>query len=250
MPRFDLTVTTHDGICPISVITPTGAVGPWPAVILFMDMFGIRPAMREMGQRLADGGYLVLLPDLYYRQGSYAPKIPSQVYKDPRSMKNLAKWVCSLDRGRNISDIAAFLGFLFTRPEVAGDRFGITGYGMGGTIALTAAGAFPDRFAAVASFHAGNLATGHPDSPHLFARNITGSVYIASNIEDSEFSEEQKTRLAQALAKARVNHLIETYPGGRHGCRVPDVPTFDPTAAERHWAILFRLFRETLAEEH
>jgi carboxymethylenebutenolidase len=250
VPRFDLTIETRDGICPVSVVTPTGAVGPWPAVIFFMDGFGIRPAMWEMGQHLANGGYLVLLPDLFYRQGSYPPKIPSQVHGEPRLMKNLTKWASSLDRDRNISDTAAFIRFLFTRPEVAGDRFGVTGYGMGGTIALTVAGAFPDRFAAVASFHGGNLATDHPDSPHLFVRNITGRVYIASAMEDSDFPEEQKIRLARALAEAGVDHLIETFPGGRHGCAVPDVPTFDLAAAERHWAALFRLLRDTFAIEH
>jgi carboxymethylenebutenolidase len=247
MSRLEVTIKTRDGICPASVFTPADIVGPWPAVIFFMDGLGIRPAMWEMGQRLADGGYLVLLPDLYYRFGSYPPKNPSQVLADPVLLKELMKFVTSLDRDRKISDAGAFIEFLSSRPEVKGDRFGATGYCMGGNASLTAAGAFPDRFAAVASFHGGNLATDQPDSPHLFVKNITGRVYVAGAIEDASFPEEQKNRLEKALTDAGVDHVVETYPGARHGFAVPDVPVFDPTAAEHHWAALFRLFHETLA---
>src|SRR6202011_440066 len=126
----------------------------------------------------------------------------------------------------------AVLEFLSSRADVKGKRFGATGYCMGGNASLTAAGAFPDRFAAVASFHGGNLGTDKPDSPHLFVRNITGRVYVAGAIEDASFPEEQKIRLEKALIEAGVNHLVETYPGARHGFAVPDVPVFDPTASE------------------
>jgi carboxymethylenebutenolidase len=247
MPRLDVAIKTRDGICPASVFTPADMVGPWPAVIFFMDGLGIRPAMWEMGQRLADGGYLVVLPDLYYRLGKYLPRNPSQVWADPRLREDLMRFVSSLDRDRKISDAAAFIEFLSTRPEVKGTRFGATGYCMGGNISLTAAGAFPDRFAAIASFHGGNLATDQPDSPHLFVKSITGRVYVAGAIEDANFSEEQKNRLEKALTEAGVDHLIETYPGARHGFAVPDLPVFDPAAAERHWAALFRLFHEAFA---
>ena len=246
MPRIEVTIKTRDGICPASVFTPAGTAGPWPAAIFFMDGLGIRPAMWEMGQRLSDGGYLVLLPDLYYRLGSYPPKNPSQVLADPKLLKELMKSVTSLDRDRKISDAGAFTEFLSSRPEVKGDRLGATGYCMGGNASLTAAGAFPSRFAAIASFHGGNLAADRPDSPHHFVKNITGRVYIAGAIEDASFPEEQRNRLEQALTEAGVNHLVETYAGARHGFAVPDVPAFNPGAAERHWAALFRLFHETL----
>jgi len=247
MPRLEVTIKTRDGNCPASVFTPANKVGPWPAIIFFMDGLGIRPAMWEMGQRLADGGYSVLLPDLYYRQGSYPPKNPAQVLADPKLMGELMKLVGSLDRDKKVSDAGAFIEFLSSRPDVKGNRFGSTGYCMGGNASLTAAGAFPGRFAAVASFHGGNLATNQPDSPHLFVNNITGRVYVAGAIEDGSFPEEQKNRLEKALTEARVDHLVETYPGARHGFAVPDVPVFDPTAAERHWAAMFKLFGETLA---
>jgi carboxymethylenebutenolidase len=246
MPRAEVTIKTRDGNCPASVFTPASKVGPWPAVIFFMDGLGIRPAMWEMGQRLADGGYLVLLPDLYYRQGSYPPKNPRQVLADPKLMGELMKLVTSLDRDRKVSDAGAFIEFLSSRPDVKGNRFGSTGYCMGGNCSLTAAGAFPGRFAAVASFHGGNLATEQPDSPHLFVKNITGRVYIAGAIEDASFPEEQKNRLEKALTDARVDHLVETYPGARHGFAVPDVPVYERTAAESHWAAMFKLYGETL----
>jgi carboxymethylenebutenolidase len=246
MPRLDVTIKTRDGICPASIFTPADRVGPLPAVIFFMDGLGIRPVMWEMGQRLADGGYLVLLPDLYYRAGPYPPKNPSAVFADPKLREELMKLVGSLDRDRKIADAGAFLEFLSSRPDVKGRRFGTTGYCMGGNASLTATGGFPDRIAAAASFHGGNLATDQADSPHLFVKNITGRIYVAGAVEDASFPEEQKSRLEQALTEAGVDHLVETYPGARHGFAVPDVPVFDPTAAERHWAALTKLFRETL----
>ena len=112
MPRAEVTIKTHDGNCPASVFTPANGKGPWPAVIFYMDGLGIRPVMWEMGQRLADGGYLVLQPDLYYRFGSYPPKVASEVLGNPKSMEELMKWVNSLDRDRKVSDSGAFLEFL------------------------------------------------------------------------------------------------------------------------------------------
>jgi carboxymethylenebutenolidase len=245
MPRLDVAIKTRDGICPASIFTPSELGDSWPAVIFFMDGFGIRPVLWEMGQLLADGGYSVLLPDLYYRLGLYPPASPSEVLADPKLREDLMQRVTSLDRDRKISDTAAFIEFLSSRPEVKGDRFGAVGYCMGGNAALTAAGAFPDRFAAVASFHGGNLATDQPDSPHRFVGAIAGRVYVAGAVEDASFPEEQKHRLEATLTEAEVDHVVETYPGARHGFAVSDVLAFDPAAAERHWRALFKLFRDS-----
>lgn len=165
MPRADVMIKTRDGNCPASLFTPASGKGPWPGVIFYNDGLGVRPVMWAMGQRLADGGYLVLQPDLYYRFGSYPPKVASAVLSDPQAMGELMKWVNSLDRDRKVADSGAFIDFLSARPEVKGKRFGATGYCLGGNASLTAAGAFPDRFAAVASFHGGHLGTEKPDSP-------------------------------------------------------------------------------------
>ena len=181
MPRTDVSITTRDGICPASVFN---GAGPWPAVLFFMDGLGLRPALWEMGGRLADGGYLVLLPDLYYRVGSYPPKDPAVVLSDPKARDEMRKLVMSLDRDRKISDTGAFIDYLLSRSDIKGDRFGTTGYCMGGNCSLTAAGAFPDRLAAIASFRGGNLATEKPDSPHLFVGKFRRRVYVAGAIED------------------------------------------------------------------
>jgi carboxymethylenebutenolidase len=246
MPRTEVHIRTRDGICPASLFTPAEGSGPWPGVIFFMDGPGIRPVMWEMGQRLADGGYTVLLPDLFYRVGPYEPMDPAKLFSDPALRELLmTKFVGSLDRERKISDTGAFIEFLSMRQEVDGEQFGCTGYCMGGNCALTAAGAFPERFAAIASFHGGNLASDKPDSPHLFVESITGRVYVAGAIEDTSFPQEQKERLETALATAGVDHAIETYQA-RHGFAVPDLPSFDAAAAERHWKALFTLLGETL----
>jgi carboxymethylenebutenolidase len=211
-----------------------------------MDGPGIRPALWAMGQRLADDGYVVLLPDMFYRTGSYEPMVPSEILADPERRAGMMKMVQALNRDTKISDAQAFIDFLDARPDVKGDRYGTTGYCMGGNVSLTVAAAFPERIVATASFHGGNLAAENPESPHHFAGAITSRVYVASAIEDSSFPDEQKVRLERALEEAGVAHTIETYPA-RHGFAVPDMPTFDAMAADRHWAALAQLFGSTLA---
>jgi len=216
-------------------------------VIFYMDGLDIRPVTWEMGQRLADAGYLVLQPDLYYRFGGYPPKVPSEASSSQASMAELMKWVKSLDRDRRVSDSGAFPEYPSSRSDVSGERFGATaGYCMGGNASLTAAGAFPDRFAAVASFHGGNLGFDKPDSLHNHVKGITGRVYVAGAVEDASFPDEQKMRLEKALNEAGVNHLVETYAGARHGFAVADLPGFNKEAAERHWTSLLKLFQDSL----
>jgi carboxymethylenebutenolidase len=246
MPRLELSIPTADGTCPASLFTPSSGTGPWPGVIFFMDGLGIRPAMWEMGQQLADAGYAVLLPDAYYRFGPYPPMDPPAIFTDEAARAKLMEWVGSLTRERKVADTAAYVEFLTAQPEVKPGKFGATGYCMGGHAALTAAGAFPDSFAAIASFHGGFLGADSPDSPHQFAPAITARVYIAGAIDDPSFTDEQKARLEQALTDAKVEHVIETYEGAYHGFAVRDLPVYNPAAAERHWAALLKLFSQTL----
>jgi carboxymethylenebutenolidase len=246
MPQEHITITTPDGTCPASIFTPEGT-GPWPGVIFFMDGLGIRPSMWEMGQRLADAGYLVLLPDGYYRNGPYAPKNPIDVFTKPGGMDELMAMVGSLTRERKITDTAAYIATLEGNPNVKGETFGCTGYCMGGHAAITAVGAFPDKFAAAASFHGGGLATPAPDSPHLALKPTAAHVYVAGAVEDPFFSDEQKATLEQALTDAGISHLVETYEGAKHGFAVPDMPVYNQEAAERHWSNLLKIFKETLA---
>lgn len=244
MQRID--IQTRDGTCPSYVYRPDGA-GPWPAVLVFMDGVGIRPAMLEIGERLSRYGYFVLLPDLYYRSGPYAPMNPHTVFSVPEERKVLMEKFFALATPANImSDTNAFLDFLAHEPDVKKGRIGTTGYCLGGLLSLTAAGTYPDRIAAAASYHGGRLATDAPDSPHLLAPRIKARVYVAGAIEDGSFPDEMKARLDKALTDAGVDHRIETYPA-KHGWVLSDTPVYDEAAAERHWRTVTQLFAETLA---
>ena len=246
MTRID--ITTKDGTCPSYVYRPKGQ-GPWPAVLVFMDGLGIRPAMLEIGERLAANGYFVLLPDLYYRSGPYEPMNPHAVFTDPEQRKVLMEKFFSLATPANImSDTRAFLAYLASEPDVRPGGIGTTGYCMGGLMSLTAAGTYPDRIVAAASYHGGQLATDAPDSPHRLAPRIKARVYVAGAIEDQSFPDEMKARLATALTEAGVDHTIETYPA-RHGWVFHDVPVYDAAASERHWQSMLALFRETLSAD-
>ncbi len=238
-------IATRDGICPCHVHRPAGA-GPWPAVLVFMDGLGIRPALLELGGRLAGHGYFVLLPDLYYRSGPYEPMDARAIFGDPAMRKMLAdKFRVHTTLPNVMSDAGAFLDALAAQPDVKPGRIGVTGYCMGGSMALAAAGTYPERIGAAASFHGGGLATDAPDSPHRLAPRIRATVYVAGAIEDPSFPDDMKQRLEEALTNAGVDHTIETYPA-RHGWVFRDTPVFDAAASERHWRILVELFDSNL----
>jgi carboxymethylenebutenolidase len=202
--------------------------------------------MREIGERLATAGYFVLLPDLYYRSGPYAPMDPHTVFTDPEKRKVLMEKFFALATPANImSDTGAFLDYLAAQHDARPGAIGTTGYCMGGLMSLTAAGTYPDRIVAAASYHGGQLATDAPDSPHLLAPAIKARIYVAGAIEDQSFPDEMKARLEAALTNAGVDHTIETYQA-KHGWVFRDTPVYDATAAERHWQTMLALFRATL----
>jgi carboxymethylenebutenolidase len=238
-------IKTRDGLCPSYVYRPA-AGGAWPAVLVYMDGLAIRPAMLELGERLATYGYFVLLPDLFYRAGPYEPMDPHVVFSDPEKRKVLSEKFLSTATPANVmSDTGAFLEFLAAQPDVHPGKIGTTGYCMGGLMSLTAAGTYPARIAATASYHGGRLATDAPDSPHLLAPKIKSRVHIAGAVQDDSFPDDMKARLEQALGAAGVDHQIETYPA-RHGWVFRDTPVYDADAAERHWRSLSALFEATL----
>ena len=238
-------IKTRDGVCPTYVYRPPGD-GPWPAVLVFMDGLAIRPAMLELGERLATYGYFVMLPDLFYRSGPYEPMDPFTVFSDPAKRKILMeKYFAPATPANVMSDTRAFLDYLAGQPDVKAGGIGTTGYCMGGLMSLTAAGTYPDEIVATASFHGGRLATSAPDSPHLLAPKIKSRVYVAGAIEDESFPDDMKARLENALASAGVDHLIETYPA-KHGWVFRDTPVYDAAASERHWVSLTQLFEAKL----
>ena len=238
-------IKTRDGVCRSFVYRPRGE-GPWPAVLVYMDGLAIRPAMLELGERLATYGYYVLLPDLFYRSGPYEPMNPREVFTDPEKRKILMeKFFAPATAANVMSDTRAFLDYLAAQPDVKPSGIGTTGYCMGGLMSLTAAGTYPERIAAAASYHGGRLATDAPDSPHLLAPKMTARIYVAGAIEDQSFPDEMKERLERALSDARVDHAIETYPA-KHGWVFRDTPVYDAAAAERHWRSLIALLASTL----
>jgi len=240
-----IAIKTRDGTCPAYVYQPAKG-GPWPAVLVYMDGLGIRPAMLELGERLATHGYYTLLPDLFYRSGPYEPMDPHTLFSDPEKRKTLMeKFIAPATPANIMADTQAFLNYLGSRPEVKAGGIGTTGYCMGGLMSLTAAGTYPDRIAATASYHGGRLATDAPDSPHRLAPKIKSRVYIAGAIEDASFPDSMKERLEEALTQAGVDHRIETYPA-KHGWVFRDTPVYDAAAAERHWHSLIGLFDSTL----
>jgi len=245
MSRVQVDIETTDGICPTSVFTPNGT-GAWPGVIFYMDGPGIRPLLFEMGERLAAAGYVVMLPDLFYRAGPYAPVNPAEMFADPDKRAAHGKFFTSTSNAKAASDTRAFLDYLDTRSDVEGSHVGVTGYCMGGGMVLTAAATYPDRIAAAASFHGGRLATDSQNSPHLLAPSIKARVLVIGADQDAGFPPEQAERLRGSLAAAKVNHRVEIWPGALHGWTMKDVPTYNETAAERHWQELFALYDATL----
>jgi carboxymethylenebutenolidase len=245
MTQREVAIPTPDGTCDASLHTPAGS-GPWPAVIMFPDAGGVRPTFHAMAQQLADLGYAVLLPNVYYRLGEFEPFDMQSVFADADERKRLMALISSVTKDAAARDTGAMLDFLAAQPEVADTLVGTTGYCMGGGLALTAAGRFPDRVGAAASFHGGQIATTAPDSPHLLAGAMKATVYVAGAENDASFDAEQFERLSSALSEAGLDHTLVTYPAG-HGFAVPDNPTYDEAAAARHWQALEDLYGSTLA---
>ena len=223
----EVQILAPDGEARAYTFTPEGA-GPWPAVIFFMDAPAIRPALFEMCERLSSHGYFVLLPDMFWRAGPYAPINVAEVFADEAKRREIfGKLMGSTNPEKQLSDAQACIAWLEANPHVKRGRIGVTGYCMGAGIALRIAGAEP-KVVAAAGFHGGRLATDAPDSPHLL---------------------EQADKLRAALTAAGVDNEITIYAGAKHGYTMSDLPVYSQPAAERHWTELFKLLDETLKEK-
>jgi carboxymethylenebutenolidase len=248
MPKITDTVNTPDGTCTVHLFTPDGS-GPWPGVVMFPDAGGVRDTFYEMATKLAGfgpgPGYAVLLPDVYYRSGDWAPFDMNSVFGDEKERNRLMSMIGSLKPDKITSDAGAFFDYLAARPEVSGERFGVCGYCMGGRISVMVAGSLPDRVAAAASFHGGGLVTDTADSPHLLADRMTATVYVGGAENDPSFTADHAEQLDKALTAAGVRHTIEWYQAA-HGFAVPDNAPYDEAAAERHWAAMTETFAAAL----
>lgn len=242
--RVDL--QSEDGVLDLHVFTPESGGGPWPAVVLYMDAFGIRPELAAMGERLASHGYVVALPNLYYRT-PFEPFAPDVVASEGPERERFKGMIASINHAKVMRDTRLVIEWLDEQPSVTRGGMAALGYCMGGGYALSAAGTFPDRIVVAALFHGGSLATDKPDSPHRLASQMRARVYIGAAEIDASFPPEQQARLGQALSEAGVPHTIEIYPKAKHGFAMNGHIVYDRAAAELHWRRLTELLNETLS---
>ncbi|GAA3787527.1 dienelactone hydrolase family protein [Streptomyces chiangmaiensis] len=239
---------TKDGTADAYLTYPDDG-SPHPAVLLYMDAFGLRPRLRQMADRLAENGYTVLVPNVFYRHGR-APLVELPDFIDtserPEIFQQIVPLLRSLTPDLVERDADAYLRWLADCPQAADGPIGVTGYCMGARLALRTAGACPERVAAVAGFHGGQLAADAPDSPHLVADRITAEVYFGHADQDSSLPPEQIERLDKALTEAGVRHRSEVYPGAHHGYTQADTSSYNAEAAEHHWRELLALLDRTL----
>jgi carboxymethylenebutenolidase len=243
----EIEIETAEGRIPTHVYHPTEGEGPWPAVVYLMDGMGIRPTLLASAERLAQDGYYVLVPDLFYRSGDYAPLDHSTLQDDPEQQARVMEMVALVTNEGVLHDIEAFLAFFEARPEARSDRIACVGYCLGGPLALYAAGHLPDRVAVAASIHGANLATDREDSPHLVADQIRGEVYLAVAEFDPYIQPGETERIDEALREAGTRYTLEHYPGCHHGFALVGAHGYDAEADERHRRRLLALFEKHLA---
>jgi carboxymethylenebutenolidase len=251
MPISTLQLATPDGPCTTEVVTPEGP-GPWPAVIVFFDAAGLRPAQTRIAERIAKDGYLVLQPDLFHRSPPVSALLGGpvtlaafvKVFQDPdlRAKFMGGYYLPALAYENLAKTVGAVLEHIAGRPDFRG-RVGTTGYCMGGNASVRTATIFGDRIAATAAFHPGGLVTDQPESPHTRAKAIKSRVYVGPAIND--LPAEAEAKLRAALDEAQVRYEVEHY-DAKHGYAVDDADAYDRTAADRHYAALAKLYGETL----
>ena len=239
-------VPTPDGMADCHSVHPSS--GAHPGVLIWPDALGLRPAFEQMGKRLAESGYSVLVVNPYYRT-ERAPILPEGAsFRDEATRKKVFPLMRSLTPERTVTDAKAFVGFLDGRKAVAKDRkMGTTGYCMGGSMTMRTAAAFPDRIGAGASFHGGRLVTDRPNSPHLLVPRIRARYLFAIAENDDKKEPKAKTVLREAFAAAKLAAEIEVYAGTLHGWCPPDSAVYHEAQAERAWSRLLALFESALA---
>lgn len=237
----EVTIKTPDGSCDSYFVHP--ATGAAPGVLLWPDIFGLRPAMRQMAKRLAESGYAVLVVNPFYR----VQKAPTADKGAATEIKALMPLAQGLNETTHMTDAKAFVAWLDQQPSVAKNRkIGTQGYCMGGPIAFRTAAAVPTRVGAVASFHGGGLVTPQPNSPHLQAAATKAHFLVAIAENDDKRSPTDKDVMKETFSKAGVQAEIEVYQGA-HGWCPPDSGVYNEKEAERAWARLLALYGKALA---
>ncbi|MGX1162487.1 carboxymethylenebutenolidase [Arthrobacter sp. SLBN-100] len=232
------------------VARPSTGTGPFPGVILYMDAFGLRPRIQDMAQRVADWGYIVLAPNVFYRDGTVAELAPRADMSTPEGRQIAGKAafprIGHLTTERALRDIDAWVAALSTLDGVAPGPIGTFGYCMGARLAVRTATARPDVVAACGGFHGGGLATDAPDSPHLALGNARARFVFGHADHDPSMAPDAIARLGGALKAAGLEASNEIYPGASHGYSMADTSAFHPEATERHFRELRALLDATL----
>lgn len=238
----EVTIATPDGTCDAYFVHPS--TGTAPGVLLWPDIFGLRPAMKQMAKRLAENGYSVLVVNPFYRTKK-APTAEQGAATPVQSLMPLAR---GLNEQTQMTDAKAFVAWLDRQASVAKNRkMGTQGYCMGGPIAFRTAAAAPDRIGAVASFHGGGLVTDQPDSPHLQASKTKAQFLICVASNDDQRSPTEKDVLKKTFADAHLPAEIEVYAGAAHGWCPPDSGVYNEPQAEKAWSRLIALYGKALA---
>jgi len=242
----EVEVKTPDGTADAYFVHP--AAGRHPAVLVWPDIFGLRPAFRQMGRRLAESGYAVLVINPFYRTKK-APTAPEKAsFDDPETRKQLMALRSTLSPATARTDAQAFIAWLDAQAAVDTKRkAGTTGYCMGGPLVFETAAVLPDRVGAGATFHAGGLVSDKPDSPHLLVPKMRAHFLIAIAGNDHEKQPEAKGVLVDAFAKAGLPAEIEVYAGTLHGWCPPDSAVYHAEQAEKAWERQLALFKTALA---
>ena len=242
----DVTVPTPDGSADAALFYPTGA-GSWPAVLMWPDILGLRPVFRDMGRRLAAEGYIVLVPNPFYRTKRAPIVTGSFDFNDKAAMAGLMKLKDTLTDAAIDRDAAAFISFLDQqKPTNRRKGAGVQGYCFSGPFAFHTGAVRSDRIRAVATFHGGGLVTKDANSPHLLIPKTKASFVVAIARNDDQRQPEAKDVLKKTFADAKRPAVVEVYPAD-HGWCVEGSPSYDHASAEKAWAELLRLYRANLA---
>src|SRR5580704_17999238 len=238
----DVSITTPANTADAYFVHP--ATGSAPGVLIWPDIFGLRPAFRQMGKRLAESGYAVVVVNPFYR----VKKAPTAANGATTPIPDLLPLAKALDETVQMTDAKAFVAWLDSQPSVAKNKkIGTQGYCMGGPIAFRTSAAVPDRVGAVASFHGGGLVTDMPNSPHLQASKTKAQFLIAIAANDDMRSPNEKNVLKETFAKVNLPAEIEVYTGAAHGWCPPDTQVYNEPQAEKAWSRLLALYGKALA---
>jgi carboxymethylenebutenolidase len=244
----EVEIKTADGTADAYFVHP--GEGTHPGVLMWPDIFGLRPGFRQMGRRLAEAGYAVLVPNPFYRtkRAPTAPENPD--FNDAPTRTALMSLAGSLTPATTVADAKAFVAWLDSQPSVDRKRkMGTMGYCMTGPFTMRAAAALPERIGAGASFHGGGLVTDKPDSPHLLIPKIRAQYLFAIAENDDQRQPEAKNVLREAFASAKVPAEIEVYAGALHGWCPPDSRVYNDGQAEKAWSRMLALFKTALSEQ-